>query len=146
MTDVRLFHVEDGGEIEFKAGSAVMSTDGFESAAYLSLFGGNERDAGTDATKHLEWWGNKGETDPARVYRSETGYLLATLPPIPANLRRLEEAAARDLAWMVGSIADSVTATATMPRLNAVDLKVTIVVNGKTTELLFRRPWGESRR
>jgi phage gp46-like protein len=140
MTDVRLFHTANGGEIEVKNG--VVMDDGLATAAYLSLFGGNRRDNGSDATKRKQWWGNLGETDPARVYRSETGYLLGRLLPIPANLRRLEEAAARDLAWMVGTLADSVTATATMPALNTVDLKVKIVLNGKTTELLFSMPWG----
>jgi phage gp46-like protein len=125
MADVRLYQTADGGEIDFVAGQPVMS-DSLETAAYLSLFGGNERDNGLGDDNREQWWGNLSELDLSRRYRSETQNLLRALPLIPANLRRLEEAATRDLAWIVDTgLASAVAARATMPKLNRIALNVT---------------------
>lgn len=140
MTDVAMRHTEDGGEIDFVDGRSVMS-DGLFNAVYLSLFGGNERDGGGDDTAHLQWWGNLIESDPAAHYRSETQYLLRSIPAIPANLRRLEDAIGRDLAWMVGSIVDSVTASATIPGIGRVNLVVELVVDGNRFAFDFPVKW-----
>jgi phage gp46-like protein len=139
MTDVLLQHTANGGEITFEQGLLVMSPTGLETAAYLSLFGGNERDSGLASTEKLQWWGNLGERDAARQYRSETHYLLRSLALIPANLRRFEDAAKRDLAWMVSSVATAVTATATMPALDTVRLVVGIVIGDETISFVFAR-------
>jgi phage gp46-like protein len=141
VSDLLMVHTRDGGEIEFINGQPTMC-DGRETAAYLSLFGGNLRDAVLPATDRKQWWGNLGETDPARMYRSRTQNLLATIPAIPANLRRLEDAAAADLAWMKDSFAKSVTVTASIPRLNTVTLAITIVVDDVTYEYSFTQQWG----
>jgi phage gp46-like protein len=143
VTDVRLFHTLDGGNIEFQNGQTAMS-EGLETGAYLSMFGGNERDGGLDGTKHLQWWGNLIENDPAARYRSETQHLLRSLPAIPANLKRLEDAAKRDLAWFTEEIASSVEVTATMPKLNWVELHVEIMVSGKRLSLVFNESWRNS--
>jgi phage gp46-like protein len=140
VTDVRLFHTPDGGNIEIVAGQTVMS-EGLDTAAYLSMFGGNERDSGLDATKHLQWWGNLIETDRAKQYRGETQHLLRSIPAIPANLKRLEDAAKRDLEWFTEEIASSVEVTATMPKLNWVELHVVITVGGKTLSMTFGEAW-----
>ena len=125
MTDVRLHNTEDGGEITVENGRFEMS-DGLEASAFLSLFGGNEDDSGLDADAERQWWGNLSESDPTREYRSETQYLLRSLPLIPANLRRFEDAAKRDLGWMVPSVASAVAASATIPALNTVRLEIAI--------------------
>lgn len=140
MADVLQFNTADGGEIEILNGRPTM-TNGLETAAYLSLFGGNERDGGIAADDHLQWWGNLGETEPARRYRSETQHLLRALPAITANLRRVEAAAGRDLAWMVGSVAEEVVAVAGMPGRNRVALDIRITVDGKVIPLRFEEPW-----
>lgn len=126
MTDVLLRQSNDGGEITLEGGLLLLS-EGLETAVYLSLFGGNEDDPG-DGDTTLQWWGNLLDTEPERAYRSETQYLLASLPAIPANLRRIEQAAARDLKWMLDTKnAQSVSVEATIPSLNRVRLGVSIV-------------------
>lgn len=128
--DVLLSHTADGGEIAMQNGLVAMS-GGLATAAYLSLFGGNADDDGRKDNPHT-WWGNRIETVPDRQYRSETQYLLQVLPPIPANLRRLEQAAERDLAWFVTvGVASHVAVAASMPGVNRVALSVTIDNNDK---------------
>lgn len=136
MTDVLLRMGPDGGEITIDAGDLVMS-NGLETAALLSLYGGNEQDSG-DADSSESWWGNIGELEPARQCRSETQYLLRSLPAVPANLRRIEEAASRDLEWMVDSgVAQSVSVSASIPELNRVRLDVVITTLAKQIQLSF---------
>jgi phage gp46-like protein len=127
--DVELLHTDDGGEITAENGIVKMA-DGLETCVYLALFGGAEDDAGGSATKSKQWWANLSENDPARKYRSETQYLLRALPLVPANLRRLELAAGRDLAWLVTEgLATEVEAVASMPALNKVQIEVTLKSN-----------------
>lgn len=137
MTDVLLQQSNDGGEITLQGGLLLLS-EGLETAVYLSLFGGNEDDPG-DVDSPLQWWGNLLEVEPERSYRSETQYLLKSLPAIPANLRRIEQAAARDLQWMLDTEnAQSVTVEATIPALNRVQLDVTVITTaGQRIELSF---------
>lgn len=144
VSDVRFFHGEDGGDIELVGGLVTMS-DGLEAAVYLSLWGGNEDDSGSPADRLKQWWGNFGETDPARMYRSETQWCVANLPPTSSNLRRLEEAAKNDLAWLVtAGVARAVSADATMPARNHVKLSTKVeVLSGKTYPFVFPRSWGD---
>ncbi len=130
MTDVLLFQTPDDGEITIVDG-VVELTDDFRTAAYLSLFGGNEDDDGRDDNP-LSWWGNLEETDPAKRYVSETQHLLDKLPPTSGNLLRLEDAATRDLKWFLDTgIALTVLVEASIPELNSVAFVVTI--NGDET-------------
>lgn len=127
MTDVLLRQTNDGGEIAIENGLALMS-DGLETAAYLSLYGGNEDDAGDDASEREQWWGNFDETVSDRVYRSETQHLIRSLPTVPSNLRRIEQAATRDLAWMITTgVAKSIAVSASIPGFKRVHLDVKIV-------------------
>lgn len=136
MTDVLLRQSDNGGEITVEAGLVLLS-EGLETAAYLSLFGGNEEDAGGDATE-LQWWGNLIETEPARIYRSETQHLIRSLPAVPRNLRRIEQAAARDLQWMLDTgVATAISVAATIPALNRVRLEVIIETRTERLELAF---------
>lgn len=137
MTDVLLRQTNDGGDITIQAGLLAMS-EGLETAAYLSLFGGNEDDPGGADTSQ-QWWGNVLDTEPERAYRSETQALLAGLPAIPANLLRVEQAAERDLKWMVDTgNAQSVTAEATIPAVGRILLGVVIITaTGQRLEFFF---------
>lgn len=110
--DVKLVQTENDGDI------AGMSS-GLETAAYLSLFGGN--DDGSD------WWGNKLETQQARMERSETQELLRSLPVTTNNLRRIEEAVKRDLRWMMTErAARDLDVSVTLGDRNRVDIVVTL--------------------
>lgn len=139
--DVLLYEASDGGEINIAGGVAEMS-GGLETAAYLSLFGGNEADDGTDGTA-FGWWGNLGETLPERRYRSETQFAINTCLPVPANLIKLEDAAKRDLAWLVTVVtvdaATSVNVVASMPAVNRVTLRVDI---GADRVFEYTENWG----
>lgn len=126
--DVLMVHTPDGGEIVLENGGPRMS-DGLFNAVYLSLFGGNEEDSGLEGDKPLQWWGNWSERKPGRRYRSETQYLMRSLPAVPVNLRKLEDAVGRDLQWLVDEkIATAVSALATIPGLNRVSVSVNIEI------------------
>lgn len=138
--DVLLYQTNDDGEITVDGGVVAM-VGGLETAAYLSLFGGNEQDSGRPGDP-LTWWGNVEEQLPERRYRSETQYLLRSMPAIPANLRRLEQAAVRDLSWLVDvGAATDVSAAASMPGVNRVRLAVTVEANGTPTTIEYFENW-----
>lgn len=136
MSDVFLYHTPNGGGITLVNGQPEM-TEGFESAVYLSLFGGNARDSGLESERSKQWWGNCSEIDPAKQQRSETQYLLTFLPILPANLKRYEDAALRDVAWITESAATSVAVSARIPAINTLALQVDITANGITTSIAF---------
>lgn len=146
MTEVRLFHTSDGGEVEF-ADSAATTTDllldaGLETAAYLSLFGGNERDPGGKGDSEYQWWGNRGEP-VERQQRSETQHIVRSLPAISSNLRRVEDAAKRDLQWFLDeSIASEVDALASLVGKDKVSLDIRIVISDKEYAFAFKERWG----
>jgi phage gp46-like protein len=138
--DVNLSQTADGGEILVEDGIVAM-TGGLGTAAYLSLFGGNEDDDGR-SDNSLTWWGNLDENDPAGQYRSEAQHLLQALPLTTGNLRRIEDAALRDLAWLTGqNIASSVSVSATIPGLNRVKLTVDIEARGEESRFEFVENW-----
>lgn len=138
--DVSLFQTNDGGNILVEEGLVAMS-GGLETAAYLSLFGGNEEDD-SSANTPFSWWGNIDEEESARQYRSETQNLLHGLPAVSGNLRRIEDAARNDLAWMLEiPIASSVEVEATIPALNTVQIQIDIEANGVQTSFKFTENW-----
>lgn len=129
--DVLLFNTSDGGEIDFVNGQPKM-TSGFETAAYLSLFGGNYADDGLADNKKT-WWANRNETDPAYKYISRFQNLSRSIPLTTAAIGRLKPAALADLAWFKTSgIADEVLVSMSIPKLNT--LKVIIDINSSTGE------------
>lgn len=141
--DVRLFQTDDGGEITVANGLVEMD-GGLETMAYLSLFGGNANDPGGDDATNT-WWANIAEADPAFQYRSETQNLLQGLAVSPQNLLRIEDAADRDLAWMVEKgVASSVVVVASVIGLNTVRIKVTIQAEGQESEFVFAENWKAS--
>jgi hypothetical protein len=127
--DVKLFQTDDDGEITVIDGIVEMS-GGLETTVYLALFGGNEDDDGRDENVH-NWWGNLDENEPAKQYRSETQNLIESIPATTFNLKRVEDAANRDLAFMTPDIATTVDVSVTIPALNRV--KFTITINGDET-------------
>lgn len=138
--DVLLYQTVDGGEINADDGIIEMS-GGLETAAYLSLFGGNEDDDGQQDNPH-NWWGNIDETEPEKHYRSETQNLLQALPATSNNLKRIEDAARRDLAWVLTSgAASEITAVAAIPAVNALQLTVTIQAVGQESTFIFSENW-----
>lgn len=138
--DILLEQTDNEGEITITGGLVAMS-GGLATTAYLSLFGGNEDDDGRAGSPHI-WWANLSETDPAFQYRSETQNLLEALPATTGNLRRVEDAASRDLAWLVDKgAASAVTVTASLPGINRVKLVVEIVAIGIESRFEFVENW-----
>lgn len=140
MSDVRLYESLGQGQIDCVNGQLLLSEDGLESAVFISMFGGNEDDTGLQADDSRQWWGNLSEGDPARRYRSETQALLRALPLTPGNLRRVEDAATRDLEWMTDSIADAVVAQASLTGVNRLSLAVSIEINSQIFRFVFETP------
>lgn len=141
--DVLLFQTDDDGEINVVDGIVEMS-GGLETAAYLSLFGGNEDDDGRDSNP-ATWWGNIDEIDPARQYRSETQHLLQSIPATTGNLRRVEDAAVRDLAWFAqNNVASSVSVVASIPGVNRIKLTIDIEAQGEESSFEFVENWKAS--
>jgi len=140
--DVILFQTVDGGEIRYTDGLAQMD-GGLQTYAYLSLFGGNFDDNGIADNKST-WWGNLGE-DEEMQYRSETQNLLEGIPAIPANLRRIEDAATRDLSgFITNAIASSVSVEATIPGINRIKLSIDIDADSEKTNIVFELNWKAS--
>lgn len=138
--DVSLFQTNDGGEITVENGIVQMSGC-FVTAAYLSLFGGNEDDDGSSKNAN-NWWGNLDENDSSLQYRSETQNLLQALTATTGNLQRIEDAVNRDLAWFIDKkIASSITVLVTMPAINTIDINVSIVADGVESSFNFTENW-----
>lgn len=122
MTDVLLKQTLDGGDVEL-ANGILATTDGFETACYLSLFGGNEEDSGRTEDDLKQWWGNftmelDAETERQR---SETQNLLRSRPLTSALVRDLELAVERDLAWMISEgYARAISVIVSIPQRNRV--------------------------
>lgn len=137
--DVKLFQTNDDGEISVVNGVTEMS-GGLETAAYLSMFGGNEQDDGLNES--ATWWGNIGEQDPDFQYKSETQFLLKSIPATTGNLLRIEEAARRDLEWMLNkAVASSVEINIGIPALNRVYIGIAIQADGDEIEFAFTANW-----
>lgn len=139
--DVLLFDTPDGGEIEIVQGRTTMER-GYRTAAYLSILGGNADDSGGPGGLSKQWWGNLTEPDPAKRLRSETQHLLMTRAATPANLKLLEDAAGRDLAWITGFGVEEIRVEGAMPRPNFVELAIELDVDGQTVDLNISTPWG----
>jgi phage gp46-like protein len=134
--DVELFQSNDGGEITIVNGLTTMS-DGLATSVYLSLFGGNSDDSGIQGDNAKQWWANFSEPDPSRIYRSETQNLLRSMPLIPSNLRRVEDAALRDLDWMTTELDAGVAASASMPALNTLGLQIAVLIDSRKFDFSF---------
>ena len=138
--DVLLFQTDNEGDINVVDGLVEMS-GGLETAAYLSLFGGNEDDTGSDGSP-LTWWANLDETDPTSQYRSETQNLLQGIPATTGNLIRIEDAAKRDLAWFIEKkVASTIVVTASIPGLNRIKIVIDIEAHGEESSFEFVENW-----
>jgi phage gp46-like protein len=138
--DVLLFQTVDGGDININNGIVEMS-GGLETAAYLSLFGGNEDDDGRD-DNDANWWGNLLENETSKQYRSETQFLLQAFPVNSSSILRLESANKRDLAWFVSdAVASSVDSDVTIPGVNKINMDIDIDAIGQESSFNFLENW-----
>lgn len=133
MADVLLFQTPDDGDIT----KSVETTNGLETALYVSLFGGNRDDDGSqDSTK--SWWGNT-IADKSEKMVSQTAYLLGTIPATAYGLGRIQEAAQLDLKWVTDTgTAQTVTVTVAL----VVRSKVHLTVQVDGVDYKFTEDWG----
>ena len=154
MSDVHLYHTDDGGDVDLVPDGTyteLILDTGLETAAYLSMFGGNERDPGTvfddtdpDHPHQNQWWGNLNESTTVAM-RSETANLLRALPVTTSNLVKVEQAAARDLDWfLVDEIAREIEVTATLLTLNRVEIQVRLEIDKQEFVFAFAAIWGRN--
>tara|TARA_R110000796_G_scaffold237188_1_gene357071 strand:- start:703 stop:1263 length:561 start_codon:yes stop_codon:yes gene_type:complete len=138
--DVLLEQLAEDGGIEVIEGLVTMS-GGLETAAFLSIFGGNDDDDGRHDSSQ-QWWGNFSEPDTSKQYRSETQFLLKGIPLTSGNLRRIEDAATRDLAWFKSEkIASTVEVRASVPTVDRLQLDIRIEAFGEESEFRFVENW-----
>lgn len=140
MADVRIYQAADGGEVDFKNGEP-LTADGLESAAYLSLCGGNQEDNGLASGEPLQWWANVEEPVAERRMRSELQSVLRGMPAVPFNLRRAEDAAISDLAWMTKELEAKVVVEASLPAVDWIALHVEIAIGNTTYPFDFTSEW-----
>jgi phage gp46-like protein len=149
-----LYHTDDGGEVDLTPDGTYVELildTGLETAAYLSMFGGNERDPGTvhddadpDHGHQNQWWGNLNESTTVAM-RSETANLLRSLPATTSNLVKVEQAAERDLDWfLVEKVAREIEVTATMTSVNSLSVQVRIEVDKQEYVFAFASIWGRN--
>lgn len=135
--DILLFNTNDGGEIEIMDGLFVL-TGGFETAAYISLFGGNNQDDGTQNNQETYWGNYLNELSLI----SETQYLLNNIAPSANNLIRIEDAVKNDLQWFIDqNIATTVLVEITIPDYNRVKIDISIEALGDVSQFAFIENW-----
>jgi phage gp46-like protein len=126
MSDVLLEHTGDGGDVRI-VGAVLAIDEGLSTAVYISLFGGNSADNGTDATAPVQWWGNRIKSEPARKYRSEMQAIIASSALTSGSILRIEQAGARDLAWMVeAELAEAIAVQCSIPGVDKLAISIRI--------------------
>jgi phage gp46-like protein len=140
--DVLLCQTNNNGDISVVGGVMTM-TPSFETALYLSLYGANEDDDGTQAT---DWWGNIDENLIERQYHSNTQRILEALTITSGNLLKVEDAVKLDLQWFLDTnIASSIDVSASVPALNKVKIEVVMLAEGVETSFEFTENWKASK-
>ena len=130
MGDVLLVSGGDGGDIVVEDG-LVKDCRNFDTAVYLSLFGGNKDDL--NGRPKETWWGNLVPgTKRNEWMHSEFGAMVTGLPLTSGNLRNASEAASRDLDWVKSEAgADSVSSSLLAENSKRVRLTVEVMQDKK---------------
>ncbi|MCL2381360.1 MAG: hypothetical protein FWC64_07165 [Treponema sp.] len=130
--DILLYDTPDGGDINITEG-LIESDSAFNTAVYLSLFGGNKDDNGRIKNRKT-WWGNilRGVNENQRLV-SRFQAIVFGLPMTTKNILNAEEAARLDLAWVIGEkIADEILTDGRAITHNRFNLQVKINAKGQT--------------
>jgi phage gp46-like protein len=131
--DLLLVSTPDGGDLQFANDCCFINDTGFDTAIYLSLFGGNLGDAGTESTKDKTWWGNLLEiNNPERQLISRFQNLSRGLPLVPNNILKLKEAIKLDLTWFIDEgIIDKLEINMSIPAKNRLYTEIVGLKSGK---------------
>lgn len=141
--DVLLFDAQDGAEISIINGLITMDK-GFNSAVYLSLFGGDKDDTG-EVVNNNTWWGNKIQNisgNEKLVSRFQA--FITSVPLITKNVELAEHKVKQDLQWMIDDgIADSIEAEIQVVGRKDINLKIVIAKYGEVIEAgNYSLQWG----
>jgi phage gp46-like protein len=125
--DLLLEDTPDGGDIVIN-NCLFVNDPSFNTAVYLSLFGGNEDDNGKVENKNT-WWGNtlpgisKNEKLVSRFQN-----IIFTLPMTSKNIQSAENAARLDLQWAIDEgIGDKIIISGQAVTRNKFNLTVNIL-------------------
>jgi phage gp46-like protein len=141
--DVLLMETPDGGDFIMQDG-LIMADNNYSTAIYLSIFGGNKDDSGVVKTNKT-WWGNtlSGVKKNEKLI-SRFQNIIRSMPLTVKNIKRAEDAAVLDLAWMVEEgLADKVEASGSTQGKNRFHLEINLIKSGKNIfEYSFNTIWG----
>ena len=129
--DVLMVCTPDGGDIVIEDG-LVKPCRNFDTAVYLSLFGGNEHDRNGKASE--TWWGNLVPgTRRNEWMQSEFGSVVTSFPFTSGNLKKAADAAERDLEWLkTDAGADSIEVSLEAESAKRVKLTANIMKDSST--------------
>jgi phage gp46-like protein len=130
--DLLLEDTPDGGEIRIE-NDLFVNDRSFNTAVYLSLFGGNQDDNGK-VKNNKTWWGNTldGISENEKIV-SRFQAIIFALPMTTKNIQAAETAAKIDLQWIVDEgIADKIIISGSAVSHNKFYLSVEIQLNGKS--------------
>ena len=126
--DVKLIITKEGFDIDLK-NNFIEMTSGFESAIFLSIFGGNEEDDNSEATNKKQFWGNRLD---GNQYRSRTLKFINGSYANAQNLQLLEKNILLDLNWFIEeNIADTVEANCYIPAFNELKIDIRLLRDSK---------------
>ena len=130
--ELLLIDTPDGGDIQL-ADDLFINDLTFNTAVYISLFGGNKEDNGRVKNKYT-WWGNTldGVMENEKIV-SRFQAIIFSLPMTSKNIQEAETAAELDLQWLIDEgIADIISVTGNATGHNTFNLLVEIK-SGETT-------------
>jgi phage gp46-like protein len=136
--DLLLYDTPDGGDIRITDG-LIEGDRAYDTAVYLSLFGGNKADNGKTKNRKT-WWGNtlRGVSESQRLV-SRFQAIIEGLPMNTKNIQDAEDAALLDLQWMIDErIADEILAEGRAVSHSRFLIKIQINAKGK---LIYGHPF-----
>jgi phage gp46-like protein len=140
--DLLLFDTPDGGDVDITDG-LFSCTRAYDTAVFLSLFGGNKEDNGKVKNRKT-WWGNtlRGVTENQKLV-SRFQSVISGLPMTTKNILTAEDAARLDLGWMVGEkLADEIFVDGRAVSQSRFNLKVQVKAKGSLMYgHTFAVPW-----
>jgi phage gp46-like protein len=130
--DLLLMETEDGGEVQIENDLFVCDRS-FNTAVYLSLFGGNKDDNGK-VKNNKTWWGNTlpGIAEHEK-FVSRFQAVISGLPMTTKNIQEAEAEANLDLKWIADEgIAEKITVSGRAVSRTGFALHIDIQAGGKS--------------
>lgn len=144
--DILLYETLDGGNISIQNNDIAL-TDSIWNQIYIGLFGGNYQqntdDNVLDDEQRFDWWANTFISDIDEQLNSETERILNTVALNSAGRLTIEQAVKNDLSFL--SKLGDVTVEVSLPKLNTVQIDISIQEPEEITDKKFRIIWDATR-